>query len=426
MQRPVLRVESEPQRQLLENGITLLTRALPEVYGIAVGVFVRTGTRDEPLATAGISHLLEHMVFKGTADRGAFELARDLEALGAQVDAYTTKEHTAYTLVVLPDQLREAVDILVSMLNASVFADDQLELEKQVVLEEIQSADDNPEDFAHERFCEALWPEHVLRHPILGTESSVASMGIQSLVDWCGRVHRGSNLIVAAAGAIGPVEEQILRESFPFEAGETPLSDLAVASPAPGLHHHHRDGLSQQYLEIGIPGVNVHSEDRFGLSLLANLLGGGMSSRLFQRVREERGLAYSIFSYTDFFRDTGMIATSFSCTPDKCQQALDVVAEEYRRLQEGDLDDAEVQLNKSQILSSVILGMEGTSKQMARLGRSEMVYGRFVHVREVLDAVEAINRDSLQSLAKRYLDPSLQTVVSCGPPGRPDLAWPHY
>ncbi len=423
MQRPVLRVETEPQRQQLENGVTLLTRALPEVYGIAVGIFVRTGSRDERSSQGGISHLLEHMVFKGTKDRSAFELARDLEALGAQVDAYTTKEHTAYTLMVLPAQLSEAVEILVAMLNSSTFPVDQLHLEKQVVLEEIQSADDNPEDFVHERFCEKLWPAHSLRHPILGTEASVESIDREALVDWSRGVHCGPNLIVAAAGAIGEREEQILLESFPFPPGAPPRGPSLSAEPAPGLHLHSREGLSQQYVEIGIPGVDVHHPDRFGLSLLGNLLGGGMSSRLFQRIREERGLAYSIFTYTDFFRDTGMFATSFSCTPDHCQEVLDLVAEEYLRLREGGIDEAEVQLNKAQILSSVILGMEGTSKQMARLGRSEMTYGRFVSVQEVLDAIEAIDARMLQALAERYLDPHRQTVVSYGPPNGLELRW---
>jgi predicted Zn-dependent peptidase len=423
MQRPTLRVESEPHRLRLDNGITLLTRALPEVYGIAIGVFVRSGSRDEDLRQAGISHLLEHMVFKGTRQRGAFELARDLEALGAQVDAYTTKEHTAYTLMVLPDQLQPALDILVSMLRESTFPPDQLLLEKEVVLDEIQSSDDNPEDFVHERFCEHLWPRHVLRHPILGHEASVAGIGRDELTAWFDRVHRGSNLIVAAAGAIGPRERGLLAAAFPFEAGEMPIGPREAASVAPGVHHHHRPGLSQQYVEIGIPCVDVHSPDRYGISLLANILGGGMSSRLFQRVREERGLAYSIYSYSDFFRDTGMLATSFSCTPEKCGQALDIVAEEYRRLQSGDLDEEEIELNKAQILSGVILGMEGTSKQMARLGRSEMVYGRFVHVQEVLDEVDALDVDTLRNLARTYLDPSQQTVVSFGPPEGPRLDW---
>lgn len=423
MQRPTLRVESDPYKQRLDNGITLLTRALPEVYGIAVGVFVRTGTRDEGLGQAGISHLLEHMVFKGTADRSAFELARDLEALGAQVDAYTTKEHTAYTMVVLPEQLAASLQIFVSMLRESTFPEDQLALEKDVVLDEIQSADDNPEDYVHERFSEHLWPRHVLRHPILGSEDSVRAIGRDELVAWSDRVHRGENLIVAAAGAIGAREEALLQGAFEFAPGPDVTTGMQPAAASPGLHHHHRAGLSQQYVEIGIPGVDVHHPDRFGISLLSSILGGGMSSRLFQRVREERGLAYSIYTYADFFRDTGMLATSFSCTPEKCQHALDLVAEEYRRLQLGDLDDDELQLNKAQILSSVILSMEGTSKQMARLARSEMVYGRFVHVQEVLDAVEAIDVATIQRLAGQYLDPALQTVVSLGPADAAELHW---
>jgi predicted Zn-dependent peptidase len=412
---PALRVETDPRRHLLDEGTVLLSRPLPEVYGVALAILVQTGTRDEPEKLGGISHLLEHMVFKGTRRRTAFELARDMEAIGGQLDAYTTKEHTAYTLKVLPSELEVAVDILADMLLESTFPQDQLELEQQVVVEEILSAEDSPEDYVHERFAEHLWPAHPLRRPILGTEGSVRSLGRPVLQTWSSQVHRSGNVILAASGAIGLREEEILSRAFRFPAGEKDPSPKTVSPLAPGVWNYPRASLSQQYVEIGIPALDSSHADRYALALLANLLGGGMSSRLFQKVREESGLAYSIYSYADYFRDSGMLATSFSSSPENCQRALDVIVSEYERLRRGDVDDDEIRLNKAQLVSSVILGLEGTLGQALRVGRSEMLYGRFVPVGEILEQVDRIQREDIVRLAESYLDPASQTVVSYGP-----------
>jgi predicted Zn-dependent peptidase len=395
MQRPVLRPETGPVRQELSNGSVLLTRQLPDVYPVAVGIMVKTGTRDEDPAQNGISHLLEHMVFKGTDSRTAFELARDMEALGGQLDAYTTKEHTAYTLKVLPAQLAEALEILSDMLERSTFSEEQLDLERQVVIEEILAAEDAPDDFAHERFCERLYPEHPLRWMILGTEESVRGIDRVTLRRFSERVHRGPNLIVAATGAVTAQIEEMLSNAFGFPAGEVTRSPDCGVLPAPGVHLLAREGLAQQYVEVGIPTMSVTHPDRYALSLLSNLLGGGMSSRLFQRVREEEGLAYSIYNYTDFFRDTGMLSTSFSSSPENCNRALAIVAEEYERLRRGELDDDELTANKAQLVSSVVLGMESTLSQMLRLARTEMAFGRFVPIREVVDEIEGIRREDI-------------------------------
>lgn len=422
MQRPVLRPESAPQRETLDNGSVLLTRALPEVYGVGVAVVIRTGTRDEVEGEGGISHLLEHMVFKGTARRTAFELARDMEALGGQLDAYTTKEHTAYTLKVLPDQLEPALDILADMLEASTFPADQLELEKQVVLEEIFSSDDTPDDFVHERFCEHLWPGHSLRRPILGTEESVRGIDRDTLVDFHRRVHRGRNLVIAAAGAIGPREEELVSRAFGFAGGEVERDAEKEPPASPGVWCHRRAELSQQYVEIGVPALATEHPDRYAAALLSNILGGGMSSRLFQRVREEEGLAYGIYNYVDSYRDTGLLSTAFSSSRDKCQRALDLVAEEYARLRRGDLDEEELASNKAQLVSSVVLGMESVLSQTLRLARTEIAYGRFVPVAEIVARIDEVDREDVVRLADQLLDPARQTVVGYGP--LEEMDWP--
>lgn len=422
MQRPVLRPETGPRRRELDNGSVLLSRTMPGAYGVAVGVVVRTGTRDEEPGRGGISHLLEHMVFKGTDSRTAFELARDMEALGGQLDAYTTKEHTAYTLKVLPAQLPEALQILSDMLERSVFDDAQLELERQVVLEEIFSAEDAPDDYAHERFCERLFPTHPLRHMILGTGESVRGIDRATLSAYSSRVHCGENVLIATAGAVTDEIELMIADAFKFRPGGVDRSVDPQVGPAPGVHAYGKEGLAQQYVEIGIPAIPVTHDDRYTLSLMSNLLGGGMSSRLFQRVREEQGLAYSIYNYTDFYRDTGLLATSFSSSPENCDRALAIVAEEYSRLRAGELDEDELESNKAQLMSSVVLGMEGTLSQMLRLARTEIAFGRFVPLSEVIDEIEGITREEVIRLAGEFLDPALQTVVGYGPLGA--LEWP--
>jgi len=422
MQRPVLRPETGPFRRELDNGSLLLTRVMPGAYGVAIGVVVQTGTRDEVEGEGGISHLLEHMVFKGTSSQTAFELARDMEALGGQLDAYTTKEHTAYTLKVLPAQLPEAIGLLSDMLERSAFASEQLGLERQVVLEEIFSAADAPDDFVHERFCESLYGEHPLSRMILGTEESVRSLDRESLQRFSQRVHRAPNILIAAAGAVTPEIEETLATAFNFAGGEIQRQEDPPVRPSGGVHAHVKEGLSQQYVELGIPALAVTHPDRYVLSLLSNLLGGGMSSRLFQRVREEHGLAYSIYNYTDFYRDTGMLATSFSSSAGNCDRALAIVAEEYERLRAGDIDEKELESNKAQLVSSVVLGMESTLSQMLRLARTEIAFGRFVPLREVIDEIEGITLESVVRLAQEFLDPARQTVVGYGPLAR--MEWP--
>jgi predicted Zn-dependent peptidase len=318
--------------------------------------------------------------------------------------------------------LSEALGLLSDMLERSAFAEDQLELERQVVLEEISSAEDAPDDYSHERFCEQLYPGHPLRRMILGTAESVRSIDRTTLHEFSQRVHRGSNVIISAAGAINPGIEESLASAFGFARGQFDRTEDSPVVAAPGVHGYVKTGLAQQYVEVGIPTIDITHPDRYALSLMSNLLGGGMSSRLFQRVREEQGLAYSIYNYTDFHRDTGMVATSFSSSPDNCNRALSIVAEEYERLRSGDLEADELESNKAQLVSSVVLGMETTLSQMLRMARTEMAFGRFMPISEVIDAVESISRDDIVRLAGDYLDPAAQTVVGYGP--LESMEWP--
>jgi len=412
---PPMEKESPPQRRVLGNGAVLLSRFTPGAHGVSLGVWMKTGSRHEDAALGGISHLLEHMVFKGTRRRGAFELSRDMEALGGNLDAFTTKETTAYTLRVLPGQLPAALEILAEMLEESTHPEDQLILEKDVVIEEILSSEDTPDDFVHERFIEHLFGSHPLSRPILGTKETVTAIGRDDLIAHMDAVHRGGNVVFALSGAITSGEIDAVAQAFHFPPGRPPLPPPVPAPrPAPGHFSYPRD-LTQLYLEIGVPTVGMDHPDRYGLVLLANLLGGGMSSRLFQRVREQEGLAYSVYSWADFNADTGSLCTSLCASVDKGLRALEVVAEEYQRLRRGEVGEEEIEMNRNQVLSAMILSLEGSMHQMSRLAREEIYFGRFVPLEEMIRSLYEVDRDELVRLAETYLDPTLQTVVGHGP-----------
>jgi predicted Zn-dependent peptidase len=242
------------------------------------------------------------------------------------------------------------------------------------------------------------------------------SISRADLVRHMAEVHRGSNLVISAAGAVTEREEEILASAFHFPPG-VPVSmvdEPALPQPSPGRWTYPKD-LGQVYLEIGIPAVGMNHPDRYGIVLLANLLGGGMSSRLFQRVREEQALAYSIYTWTDFHVDTGCLCTSLSASPEKGPRALALVAQEYQRLRAGELEDEEIEMNRNQVLASMVLGLEGSMHQASRQARSEIFYGRFVPVEEMIEQLHAVSRDDLVRIAESFLDPALQTVVGHGP-----------
>lgn len=413
IQRPQPTIELLPERLALDGGGVLLHHHQKSAPGLAFGVFVHRGTRDESPQDAGIAHLLEHMVFKGSSRRSAFELARDVEALGAQLDAYTTKEYTAYTLRCLPEVFLPAAEILREMLFDSSFPEDQLELEKSVVVDEIKGSEDTPDDHVHELFGAELFGSHPLGRPILGSVDSVRETRRERLAQWLLENYRGANVTLSLAGATdrGMVESVQGLFDFPGPANER----KSPAIPRQTGRRDFRHELEHQYVEMGVLCGGAHAPERYAVALLANLLGGGMSSRIFQRVREQEGLAYSVYSYADSFVDVGMFGSSFAATPENAGRALEVIFEEYERLRKGDLDDAELESNRTQLLAGVLLGTEGVGSRMTRMARSEMVYGRYVPTAEIVEAVRAIRRDDVVAVAQRLLDPAEQTVVSYGP-----------
>jgi len=412
----------------LDSGLTVVSESMPDRRSIAVGAWVRSGARDEPEQWLGISHFLEHMMFKGTERRDARAIARCLESLGGHLDAFTGREQVCYYARTLSEHLPEAVEILADILSRSQFADAELEREKSVVREEIFSCEDNPDDKVNDLHAEQVWGDHPLGRPILGRAHTVEALSRPVLRDYYQRRYRADHLVVAGSGALDHDElvERVAREFAP-PAGD-PL-DLSPPPPpfAASVRHEVRDDLQQLYLSLGARGLRWGDEFRYPLVALNALLGGGMSSRLFQSVREEAGLAYSVYSVIDFHRDAGLVSIQMGVAPERGRESLVRVREELLQLRDEGPDDAEVEAAIAQLKGSVLMGQESVSNRMYHLAHEEIYQGRYTSPEEQVARITAVTPAQVREAAKRFLSPSGFALTALGPaPGGPlsERDWP--
>ena len=424
------RNEKAPRREVLPGGAVLLSVPMVTAHAVTIGVWLRTGSQDEPGALGGISHFLEHMVFKGTQKRSAFEVASTFDRLGAAVDAFTTKEMVAFTIKVLPEYFEPAAELLAEMLLQPAFEPHLVELEQEVVMEEIQEALDTPEDRLHDAFAERLYGNHSRSRPILGFASTVRSFDADLLVSEHARLFAGPNLVISMAGNIRDGYLDTIRRLFaaePTGSGEG-SPPAAPASPAPAaslmdLSLEEADPfrldlfspIIQTYFEIGNLGVSFDHPDRIPVFLLTNILGGGMSSRVFQAVREREGLAYTVYNYSDMGRDIGLVSCSGSCSPEKMDRLEDIIRLEYDRLIGRGLDKDELSNNSAQIKSQLIFSLEGMVNQMFRSARNEMFYGRSIPVSELVDQIDSVTPEDIARCAEAYFHPESLLIATHGP-----------
>jgi len=412
------RDETAPLRDILPGGAVLVTVPMPSAHTVALGVWLRTGSQDEVASLGGLSHFLEHMVFKGTARRSALELATTLDSLGAVVDAFTTKDAVAFTVRVLPEYFIQAVEVLADMLFGSTFDPDVTRLEMEVVCEEIQEAYDTPEDRLHDAFSARLYGAHQRGRPILGDADTVRSFTPEVLRSEHDRLFRGSNLVLSLAGN---VQEGFRERTAALFGGGMVAADAAptAAVPAPAPPSTERiemiSPIVQTYFEAGNLGIHFKHRDRIPLFVLSNLLGGGMSSRIFQAVREREGLAYSVYTYSDMGQDIGLVSCAGSCSPEKLGRLEEVLRGEYKRLIAEGVAADELENNRAQIKSQLVFSLEGVVNQMYRAARNEIHFGRFVPVAELVDKVDRVDRDDLQRCALAYFDPERLVVATHGP-----------
>ena len=410
--------EDRIDRTQLDGGLSVLTQRVGGVRSASVGVWVRYGSAHEAPGEQGVAHLLEHMVFKGTARRSARDIALVLERLGGSLDAYTSREHTSYQARVLDEHLETALDVLGDMVTEPALRDADLALEREVVLEEISTVEDTPDDLVFEIHTQALWPEHPYGHSILGTRDTVASLDADDLQRVHGATYRRPNLVVAATGAVDHdrVVDQVGRLFGGTPNGGPPLSVAGSPVPAPAEARVERPG-AQTHIVMGGRTVPHADPRRFALVLLSNALGGGMSSRLFQRVREDLGLAYSVYTFQSFYRIGGSTGVYVGTRPEWADRAVAVIREELTDVASRGLRPDELADAKGQVKGQMVLGLESPGGKLHRLAIQELYDEPHLSVDELTAKVDAVTIDETAAVAAEFLDPDRWLTVRLGPDG---------
>ncbi|MDP9340409.1 MAG: insulinase family protein [Acidobacteriota bacterium] len=390
-------------KHVLPNGLVVITETMPHVRSVSIGVWVRNGSRREALEENGLAHFIEHMVFKGTERRSAEAIAREMDSVGGMLDAFTSKEQICFNAKILDEHLPIAFDVIADLILRPNFDSEDLKKEQQVILEEIKMDLDNPEYLLHEIFTRGFWPEHALGRPILGTPETVNNFNRDILKTRFASWFAPDHLVVTAAGNV--THEQVLdlvgREFGHLKpSGEQP-AHIAPRTGAP-IHVEKKRDLEQMHLCVGVPSVPLGHEDRFGIAVLNNLLGGGMSSRLFQNIREKRGLAYAVFSEITPYSDAGMLTVYAGSAKETVGQVLDLIVSEFRDLKKSVVTEEELARSKNHLKGSLMLSLESTSARMSNLARQELYFRRFYSLDEILTSIEAVTREQLQTLARQY------------------------
>jgi predicted Zn-dependent peptidase len=386
----------------LSNGLLVLTERMSHFRSVSMGVWLDTGSRDESPETNGMSHFLEHMVFKGTTTRSAQQLAREVDAIGGNLDAYTGKETICFNIKTLDETVPAALDLLTDLVLHPTFDAGDLAKEQGVILEEIKMDEDNPDYLVHEIFSQNFWPGDALGRSILGTAATVSSFNQPLVLEEYARRFTPPNMVFTAAGNLDHDEFVAQAEAAFSSLGASSATKIAqhnAPASQPHITVRHKKSLEQVQLCLAMPALPFAHPDRYAAFLLNSILGGGMSSRLFQSVREERGLAYSIYAELNPFRDTGTLAIYAGCASDKTREVLALSLAELTHLKQHLVADDELKRAKDQIKSNMVLGLESSSARMSNLARQQMYYGRFFTAGEIVDEVERVTSDDVQRVA---------------------------
>jgi predicted Zn-dependent peptidase len=400
----------------LPDGLTVVTESIDWVRSVAFGVWGRAGSRDEEAGSEGVAHFLEHMFFKGTERRSAFQIAYELERLGGYLNAFTAKDHTCYFARILDEHLDVAVDVIADMIQRPLFETAEIEREKSVVQEEIRSAVDTPDDWVHDLFLMDLFGAHPLAHPVLGSGESVAGLSRETLRSFVDRWYRPDNLLVAAAGSLEheAVVEMVARAFSDLPARPTPARPMLPSDGAGKVFRHPRD-ISQVQVVTGVRALPYEHPDRYALIVLLNLLAGGMSSRLFQSLRERRGLVYTVSAVSEFYEETGVAGFYLACAPEKLEAALALLRAELQSLADGIAPDPEELTGaKEQLKGNLMLALESTFGRMSRLAKGLLFEGQVRSLEETLASIGAVNAADLARMAAEVLSPDRLTTTLLG------------
>lgn len=406
--------EHNVRKTTLDNGLRVITQRVPHFKSVSIGIWVRAGSRFEEPSVNGICHFIEHMLFKGTDRRSALDIAREVDSVGGILNAFTSKELTAYYCRVMDQQVELAVDLLSDIfLNAS-FPEDEIEREKQVVCQEIFQTEDNPEDYAHEILGMRLWENHPLGQTVLGTVDNIAGLGKDLISGYKNRAYNSAETIVCGAGSLEHDRFVDLIAKYMETIPVGPRMDfISAAGPTPSKTFVERD-LEQIHVCLGMEGLSASDNRRHAAYLLNTIFGGGMSSRLFQEVREKKGLAYSIYSYVSSFFDTGMFGVYAGCEPARFDELMTILRREMLSIAET-ITEEELLTAKNQMKGGIILSLESSESLMNRLAKGEFYFGRWIPLEEIMAMIDKVALDDLVQCAKRFLAPERSTVVALGP-----------
>jgi len=406
----------------LSNGVRVVAEAMPAVRSVAIGLWVLAGSRHEPEALQGVSHFVEHLMFKGTERRSAREIAEAMDAVGGQLNAFTSKEYTCFHARVLDEHLPLAVDVIADMLLASLLRAEDIERERGVIQEEIGHYEDTPDELVHDLFAQAMWPNHPLGRSVLGTRASIAQLGREDILRYLRSAYAAANTVIAVAGNFNPGElRELLERQFGSWRGGGSSREDAVPQSGRSTALRSKDA-ELLHVCLGGEGLPVGHKDIYALSVLSNILGGGPSSRLFQEIREERGLAYSVFAYTASYRDSGAFVIYCGAGPERIQAALRVLGGELRKICRSGVDARELSRAKEQFKSNITMALESSGARMNRIGRAVLLSGKAISIDQVLERIDRIELADISRLASQFCDPERLTLAAIGPdPDRHDL-----
>ena len=399
----------------LPNGLKVVTEYLPHVHSVSVGVWVKVGSRQENENCLGVAHFIEHMLFKGTTTRSAKKIAEEIEAVGGQLNAFTSKEYTCFYAKVLDTDFALACDLLADMLLNSCFDQGEIEKEKKVILEEIKMFEDNPEEMVHDLLTDVMLPHHPLGRPILGTEKTVNFIEKERLLEFMADYYLPDNAVIAVVGNIR--SEQVFREienKFGAWSGRAKKTPAIIPYITAGSYTRKKK-IEQAHLCLGFPGAKRQDDERYTFAVLDLILGGGVSSRLFQNLREERGLVYSTYTTHSAYNECGIFSIYAGTSVTNLEQVLLLIRQNLKAITSQEVDDKEIQRAKQQLRANLLLSLENTSTRMNRLAKNELFYGRNITPEEIVEKIEKVQKEDIRDMANKYLNQEALTTVIVGP-----------
>jgi len=410
------------QKTLLPNGIRIVSEAIPYVKSVSVGIWIGTGSRNEEITNHGISHFIEHLMFKGTENRTAKDIAETVDAVGGQLNAFTAKEYTCYYIKVLDNHLDLALDVLSDMLLASKFDPADVNREREVVLEEVKMYEDSPDELVHDLYLDNVWPQHPLGRNILGSAESIAKFDRGLLTDYYHDFYTPDNIVVAAAGNLTHEALEELAIKY-FGAMQGTKRKMVTSSPLlTSARALHQKDTEQIHLCLGTESVPQDSPSIYVAHILNNILGGGISSRLFQSIREERGLAYSIYSYQSNYRDCGLLTVYAGTRPGNVNQVVELIFQNISELRASGISSAELHKTKEQLKGNLLLGLESSSSRMSRIGKLEITQGKYTSLDDIVTKIEHVSEGDLNQMMNTRFSTDQLCFTALGP--LKDVVWP--